>query len=502
MIPFLRTSVFLFGVSLLAACSVSKSADSAFEEELDFFENLDEGSRFFDESKLSGESMAGLFEDPCTVQPAVLEALASDQQCEHCDYYWLPGLAMENRHTDYTIHSDLPEVLLSDGVAYATVPVLPPFETHGGDPVTREMRDQVNSGFENIDGGFEVFLFHISQPGDGTTPRRLVVYAKNNGGGTVEIQPRQAIVTDGIIGTVHEMESTLGRRVMAGDWDRPLDDVLVGPDSGRVVAYSKVFAAPRNTEDSSANVNCFGIVRADVVSKPDQTNLDVYIMAIPGETPLGQVDEAAEGLLGQGAKSGETYLDLNSRPEGCQLRRACGVFPSFVWRGQPLVLDAAGLPGDAVKFQMALPEIQTRGCEKARQTVDLLLSQKSNRPDTVGNYMVPYRTTFRLVNQGETARKVDFRFGKPDADIGLGWQIAAAESPLKDEELDALPVRTGWAGPKQQGDLPGDERSFFEEEGGAVTLDPCESVWISARFMVLGNSSLPFQIGFVSQEVE
>jgi hypothetical protein len=278
--------------------------------------------------------------------------------------------------------------------------------------------------------------------------------------------------------------------------------VPIGPDSGRVVAYSKVFAAPRNTDDSSANVNCFGIVRGDVLSPPDQTNLDLYIVAIPGETPIGEADKAAERLLAQGAKSGETYLDLNTRPEGCQLRRACGVFPSFVWRGQPLVLDAAGLPDDAVKFQMALPGIQSRGCEEARQTVDLLLSQKSNRPDTVGNYMVPYRTTFRLVNQGETARKVDFRFGKPDADIGLAWQTAATAIPLKDEELDALPVRTGWAGPKQKGDLPGDERSFFEEDGGPLILDPCESIWINARFMVLGNSSLPFQIGFVSQELE
>lgn len=436
----------------------------------------------------------------CRVVPTTFQRLASTAECQHCTNWLLPGSLLPSPHSVYSIHSDLPEIVTSPGVAYATTAVLPAFNMKNGDPVPDHMLVQDNRGFRTIDGSFETFLFHISQPGDGTQPRRMVVYARNKGKDTVTVDPRQVIVTDGIIGTVHEMESTLGRRVLAEEWDRPLQPLTIAPGEGRVVHFSKQFSAPRNNEDSSANVNCFGLTRADVssVGKPD---LEVYVLAIPADADLSRLDALAEEYLAVGANSGEGYIDLSTEPQGCQLRRACGVFKSFVWENDPAIVDVAAVPKGGMRFQMALPEVQTNGCPEARQTQDLLLSQKFNRPDTVGNYMVEYRLRFHLVNHDtENPQKVDLRFGKKDADIGLAWQIAKDDFPFDWDEVAALPVHTGWAGPKQEADFPDDTRSLLENDGGAFILEPCQDAWITVRFMVLGNSSLPFQLGFVTEE--
>lgn len=478
-------------------------------QDMSFFEDMQESSTMMDDMSSDMESMQKDLEEMqtdleaagCKITPSVLQPLSSTAECNQCKHHFLPGIPIPSPYAKYAIHSDLPEILKTPGVAYATVPVLPPFTLNDGTPVTQEMRTQDNNGFETIDGPFEVFLFHISTPSDGSAPRRMVVYVENAGTRRTTLRGKQVIVTDGIIGTVHEMESTLGRRVLEEDWDTPVDKLILGGGEGGVIAYSKVFSAPSNGRDSSANVNCFGLARVDIDERRP-ADLNVYVVAIPGDVEPRDMADAAKALLNQGAQSGETYLDLNTKPEGCQLRRACGVFEAFIWQGQPLTMDSVALAEEPVKFQMALPEIQSAGCENARQTVDLLLSQKSNRPDTVGNYMVEYRVPLRLINKSEEKiYKVDLRFGKPDADIGLGWKVYEGDIPATEDQMAALPVRTGWAGPKQDTDMFSDERSFLETDG-PILIPPCGVKWVELRFMVLGNSSLPFQIGMLAEAVE
>lgn len=431
-------------------------------------------------------------------QPTPLVKLASSETCNNCENYFLPGMLEKSPHTRYTIHSDLPEILLTPGVAYTTEAVLPPFKTKDGQAVSQEMRTQENNGFKTIDNDFEVFLFHIAQPGDGTQPRRMVVYAKNVARATTTVYAKQAIITDGTIGTVHQMESTLGRRVLEEKWDKPLGRVTIKPGEGEIVAYSKQFAAPSNGPDSSANVNCFGIMRADVKAKWGSPDLVVYTILVPA-APLKETKALAESLLQTGAQSGEGYINLNKKPSGCALSRACGVFPSFQWRSEPVILDVANLPED-LKFQMALPAVQVAGCPQARQTADLFLSQKTNRSDTVGNYMVDYRVRYVLINKARKSKKVDLRFGKEDADIGLAWQVALDSKLLPaDEAVNECPVRTAWAGPKQDADFADNTRSLLEFEGGVIPVKPNTAVYVSMRLMVLGNSSLPFQLGIVSE---
>lgn len=438
----------------------------------------------------------------CPEPPAPPASLDHADQCTKCQFHYLPGKVDFTADTRWTIHSDMPEVMLTDGVLYTTRAVLPPFQTKAGVDVPEDFRTQKNNSFTSIDDDFEVFLFHISQPGDGTKPRRVVVYVANRGDEAVIINPRQVIATDGTIGTIHEMESGLGRRVMEGKWDTPLSAQAIAPGKGAVVAYSKQFAAPKNSDDSSANVNCFGIVQGAVSTASGKpAKLEVSIVGIPAG-PANQATTAAEALLAQGAQSGEGYIDVLSDPQGCQLRRATGVFRSFAWRSDTVTLDAANLPKDGLAFQMAAGAIQTKDCPEGRQTGDLALYPRYVRPDTIGNYMTEYRATFKMVNTDkEKPRTFDIRFGKKDADVGLAWQVAVdPKAAASDAALKALPVRTAWAGPKQTADLEGDWRSFFEQDKElTTTLAPCGETWVSLRFMVLGNSSLPFQVGVVEK---
>lgn len=441
-------------------------------------------------------SSAALAADGCGMRPTTPQPLSGPQQCSKCEFHLLPGQLVPNDWHKYTIHSDLPEPFSTPGVLYSTEDVLPPMRTNDDVPIPRSMRLQKKNGFDTIDDDFEVFLFHISRPGDGSTPRRLAVYAENRGEGKVRLAPRQVMVTDGLIGTVHEMESELGKRVLgrSGPWDKPAGEVVeLVPGEGKVIAYSKQFSAPRNTDDMSANVNCFGIVRAAVVPMDDKpTDLVVYTLGIPGGPPEN-VNAVAKEYLEAGAKSAETYIDLLSEPTGCQLRRVIGVYESFAWRADPMTLALNELPAEGIRFQMAAAQMQTTGCPDAGQTQDMLLYPPYVRPETIGNFMTEYRVPITIVNQNQTAPQAfDLRFGKGDADVGLVWE-GNVETHLDGNTAGInIPLQTGWAGPKQEQDLPTDQRSFLAEP---VVLQPCGKAQVNLRFMVLGNSSLPFQIG-------
>ncbi len=440
--------------------------------------------------------------DPCDVQATPLKALTATVECSQCKEHALPGAIEPSTHAVYMLHSDLPEMFDTNGVLYTTRTVLPPFELKDGTMLAEEMRTQVNRGFTTIDDDFEIFLFHISQPGDGSTPRRLVIHVQNTGSEPVVLTPRQVIITDGTIGTVHEMESTLGRRVLEERWDRPFESVTIAPGAGDVVAYSKQFSAKANGADSSSNVNCFGIVRADVKAEGGgPANLEVSVVAIDGTPALTTLGKQAAAHLQSGARSQEGYFDFKTEPAGCQLRRAAGVVRDFAFRSEMVTVDVDALASETLRFQMALPAVQSRECPEARQTSDFILSPKFNRPDTVGNYMMEYFVRFHVVNRNSTlARSFDLRFGKNDADIGLGWEVLRGSTPASDEQLKAQPTRTGWAGPKQTGDLADNTRSFLAEDGAPILLGPCEEEYVVVRFMILGNSSLPFQLHLVGEE--
>lgn len=429
----------------------------------------------------------------CDEIPSDIAQTSGFGPCSACGGWLLPGNIEPNSDTAFTIHSDLPERFLTEGVLYATTPVLPPFDLNNGEPLSEEMRTQVNRGFNGITDDFEVFIFHISAPGDGSAPRRMTVYAKNNGDSPVTISPRQVLITDGVVGNVHEMESNLGRRVLEEEWDTPVPTTTIEPGEGAVLAYSKVFPSFAGGNDASANVNCFGIVRAEVTG--ENPNLDVYTVGIVGEpNNFSNITPFTESLLEQGARSGETSMNLETEPTGCQLRRVVGVFPSFTWRSETMTLDAMQLQSDfgqigRALFSMALPNIQTGPCPEASQTQEMLLHPPYVRDETIGNYMTEYILHFRLINRDEDPKKIDLRFGKGDADIGLAWQMVTSNNPVTDEQLRAAPAVTKWAGPNQDSVFT----SFFGEKEG-LALRPCEGKYVGIRFMILGNASLPFTL--------
>lgn len=434
--------------------------------------------------------------------PTPLIPLVAGGGCDKCRDTLLPGRVVPLPDTAYTIWSDLPEVFCSTGLLYATVDTLPP-DPNGNppEPMRRQIRDD---SFTGIDGSFDVFLFHTIYGCGDPAPRRIVLYVRNEGSHSVILQPQQIIVTDGLIGTVHEMEGGLGRRAMEDDWDVMIPSVDVPSGTGAVVAWSKQFGMKEDGPDSSRSVNCFGRVRVRVDNRRGANaspNLVAYLVAIDG-APIEESAARAEALLGQSAVSGEKHIDFTTRPSGCQVRRATGLFRSFEWRNDPMVLDADALTATGVVFPMALWKYVTPGCPAARQTADLLLHPEYTRTDTIGNYMVDYRVRLRLINRNATSpRTVDVRFGKSDADIGLAWRVAtggtstntfgaSAPDAAVDAAVDAQPVRTGWAGPKQAGMT----RSFLESDGGPIKLAPGEVREVALRFMVLGNSSLPFDV--------
>ena len=434
----------------------------------------------------------------CVEQPPLPLPLGAPVGCDLCLHYLLPGTWEPSADTRYYILSDLPERFLDTGVLYATVPVLP--ADRSGNPVLA-MRTQVVTGdFTTINDDFDVLFWHTSSPGGGSQPRRIVVYVRNVGTGPVIVTPRQVVVSDG---TYTGMSATLGAAVLAGNWNTVVNPITLAPGSGDVVAYGKRIAASSNGSDTSTNAECFGRVRVAVQnSDPNAhpTDLRVYVVAIDG-APVSQNKVRAEALLTTGATSGDPF-DLNVPPSGCANRRATGVFPTFVWRSEPTTLDAAALPGDGLRFRMALADLNSQSCPAGQQTVDMLLRPGYVRPDTVGNYMVEYRVALRLINTHPAVpRPVDVRFTQSGASIGLGWQVVVGDEVAPDAVVDARPVRTGWAGPGQSVL----ERSFLESDGGPVTIDPCTERFVTLRFLILGGSSLPFDIvvapAFVSEVV-
>jgi hypothetical protein len=145
--------------------------------------------------------------------------------CHNCLGSILPGVFEDDPETRYFIVSDMPEkfgypsagpITRSDGILYHTKVLLPSF---GPNYPPAPFHEQQVNGFTTIDDDFEIFIFNIAQPGDTSKPRRIVVHAMNNGSEPVVLSRSQVIITDGTIGTVHQMESDLGRRVYAGEWD-------------------------------------------------------------------------------------------------------------------------------------------------------------------------------------------------------------------------------------------------------------------------------------------
>lgn len=456
---------------------------------------------FFPFALLSAAASANSPANVCGVPTDSIKGLPGVIGCSLCLGDLLPGSIEPHPETRWTIQSDLPERFLTPGVLYATKPILPPFQTNDGTPLTEQQRTQLNNGFTTVDGDFDIFWFHISAPGDGSQPRRIVAYVRNDGDEPLVVSPRQVIVTDGVIGTVHEMESTLGARVMADDWDEPFDEVVIQPGEGDVVAYSKQFSIIGSGPDRSQNVNSFGRARAAVSAEGEaEPEMTVFVVGIPANANLAALRADTEAHLAAGAQSGETAIDLTQPVPGCALSRATGVFETFVWRNDPIAIDADAIPPAGINFQMALPAIQGAACPDAVQTGPMALHPQYSRSDTVGNYKIEYRVALRLVNTtSDTLQTVDVRFGKNNADIGLAWQSVVGNETAADETVDATAVFTGWAGPNQDDDLPDNTLSFLEPLGGPITLAPCEDRTVTLRFMVLGNASLPFTLRVVSE---
>lgn len=431
----------------------------------------------------------------CTTTPTTLQTLGSPNGCDRCGGFLLPGSLQATSPVDYYIHSDLPEIFRSNGVLYTTAPVLPA-DSNGNPPLLTRTQNTA-PGFTTVDGSFDVFIFHINgaPQGQSRQPRRITVYVENTGTGPIEIDAQQAIITDGIIGTVHQMESNLGRAVLEENWDRPFPDTItIPPGEGRVVAYSlKQFGSTSNTATSTTNINCFGNVRA-FVTNPDEANhptsMVVSVVAIGGGA-IADIENATRAVLNVGAESGETAIDLTTFPSGCQIRRAVGIFPNRIWTSDPMVLDLGRTQPAEVGFQMALFDLQSTGCPAAKQSIDMVRWPGFARGDSIGNFMVEHVLDFQVLNSSTTSTsEYDIEFGKSDADVGLGWQVVVSPNPITPEQLRAAPVRTGWAGP-QQANL---RRSFLEFDGGTLSLGPCEARYVAIRYLILGNSSLPFQV--------
>lgn len=419
-----------------------------------------------------------------------LVSLGNDVECEKCEGWLLPGEVVPRDDWRYAIHSDLPEIFLTPGVLYTTAPVLPPFDTKKDGPLAEEMRRQINHGFTGVDGSFEIFLYHMSEPRAGKAPRRIVVLARNQGSETTTVTPRSVIAASDAMATQDGPEMVLARRVFTGEMDAGVA-VTIEPGAAAVIANTPILSAAASDGDdvrASAFVN--GIVRGEL-SGTETPNLEIAVVAIPGETPKAEWTTTATGLLGQGAQSGEGSMDLRIPPPDCHLRRVVGVYRNFMWKGAA-TLDVNKLPGDNVAFQMALPAAQAKGCEQARQTQDMLLHPPYVRPETIGNYTIEYEVTLELHNPGTEPAAVDVRFGKQDAMVGLVW--TAAVGPL-DGSAEKGPMRSGWAGGNAIDDRPDNTRTFL---GEAPLLIPAgEARRVDLHFHIVGTSSLPFQLHVV-----
>lgn len=471
--------------------------------------------------------------------PTPLVALSGDDKCSRCAGVLLPGRleffaaiagAAANASggvgdVPLRVDSDLPEIFLSTGVLYSTSATLPEFRAKDGTPVNEAQRRQRSNGFATIDGGFEVFLYHMSNPtpeaqGAATTEprrRRVVVMVRNTGASALTIRPRQIMESRGKMAAADGPESRLTARMLRDDWRSVIESLTIEPGAARVIAWSPRLstpdeAGPNGSEtgagaDSSPSDFFTGMVRAAVESvggESTRAELEVSVIAIDAATARDDFDSAALAASSRGAWSGEGGMDLQIPPPTCHVRRVVGVSRSFLWRGDEVVLNAADLRGSAglpaeqnagdvpahrdpdfhrgerdpitaasearkravgavsgVAFLMAAPAVQTVSCSQARQTADMLLHPGYVHADTVGNYQVEYLLTFTLINPSAIERSVDIRFGKQDADVGLAWQVHSGQSPLTREDLRTLDVNVQWAGGWRKDDLSDNTRSLL-----------------------------------------
>ncbi len=419
--------------------------------------------------------------------------------CNRCNWHLLPGSHLPSPRTVYRIDSDLPELYYTNGVLYSTMPVLPPFETKDDGPVPEEMRTQRNAGFETIDDSFEVFLYHLSQKHTPGETRRIVVYAKNAGDESVTVAPRQAIFHGPNSARPGGVESLLGKAVFNEVWDTPVAPLTIAPGDGAIIGYTKQLGAAADAEDLTRAVFVTGTLRADVRGEEEsKPNLIVSTLSIPGQDDRSTMKSLAEEYMAVGSDSGEEWMDLRIPPPECHLRRVVGVMDNVMWQSDPLVFDIAALPDNRVGFQMALPYVQAPDCKEAVQTAPMTLYPPYVRPESIGNYMMEYYLNLTLANSGDAEKTVDLRFGKQDQKIGLVWQMAIGETSVAMAGLEELPAVIGWAG-KTSDDVA---EPYFDATmlaNGPLTIAPGERKVISVRMMVLGTSSLPYQLHLVSQ---
>lgn len=447
--------------------------------------------------------------------------LSGSDPCTRCAGFLLPGRAEPNPDAAYRIDSDLPEMLLSTGVLYSTVPVLPEFLTKAGDPVIESQRRQRNNGFTAIDDRFEVFLYHLNYAGQAPRSRRVLVHARNTGSEPLTVSPRQIMESRGVMAKADGPESRLSLRMLSNRWDRVLERVTIPAGEGRVIGWSprlSVPDAPAADLDVSNSDFFTGMVQGEFetpASGAGKPSLEVSVVAIDAAVPREGFERACVEAMSRGAQSGEEGMDLQIPPPACHVRRVGGVSRSFLWRSEEMVIDVSALPRatkpfgpPGVSFLMAAPAVQTKDCPQARQTGDMLLHPGYVHADTVGNYQVEYLLTLTLVNPGTSgdAALVDLRFGKHDADIGLAWQFQTGKSAATREQLASKPLHVQWAGPWRKDDLADDTRSFFAPVKGLaeepatespIALVPGERTTVTLRLMPVGTSSLPFHIHVV-----
>lgn len=440
-------------------------------------------------------AMLGLLLAGCASAPkqplTPLVELSSDAPCAKCFGYLMPGGHLPSPRTAYRIDSDLPEIYNSTGVLYTTRDVLPPYLTLDGRPVPESLRQQRNNGFDTIDDSFEVFLYHLArelQPGE---TRRIVVYAKNIGAAPVTVHPRQIVLHGPNAARETSVESVLGERVLLEQWDVQFDAVTIAPGQGRVIGYTKRVNAADDGPDTARHAFVNGTLRADIQGA--RPRLEVSVIAIPGAEPdVEAMQRAAADLYDIGAHSGEDNMDLTIPPPPCHVRRVGGVSPNVMWQSAPLRFDVARLPEGDIFFQMAKFAVQSVGCMESRQSADMLLWPGYVHADTVGNYMMEYLVTMTLANSASEERRIDLQFGKTDAPIGLGWQMIVGDAPATLAQLEPLPVTIAWAGSRRVDNAPYFTKSMLPD--GPLALGPGQEKTVSIRLMVLGTSSLPYQI--------
>ncbi len=399
--------------------------------------------------------------------------------------------------------------------------------------------------------------------------RRVVVLAKNIGTQAVSLHVMQIMEAGGTMAKADGPESRLAARVMANSSWTQLGPLKINPGESRIIGRSPKLSgtaeqvAQGKPDDETTSDFFTGIVRGWftddqgwIIDYARKSTLEISVVAIDASTPDDQIERAAMEASTRGARSGEGAMDLNIEPPKCHLRRVVGVSPAFVWQGDRVVLDAATLSqfgaasggskkpadvkphvepdalrgeGEAISkrsedrkrwagdvpgaaFLMAAPKMQTVECPQARQTAPMLHYPGYVRDETIGNYHVEYLLTFTIINTATEAKKVDLRFGKQDADVGLAWQVLIADGVAPEAnaaELKQRPVNLQWAGGWRKGDLTDNTRSFFHAVKGIepepavaspIEIAPGACKTVTLRMMVVGTSSLPFFVYAVDEQ--